>query len=114
MAADSDYYPLDYRRQHSSMGLLAQQRRSHIHPRSGPERAFGQALREARAARGLSQEDLALEGGFDRTYISLLERGVQSPTLRTIFKLSEVLQTRASEIVRKTETHLEKKAHSNT
>jgi DNA-binding XRE family transcriptional regulator len=112
--ANSDYYPWDYRRQHSSIGLLAQQRRSHIHPRSGPERAFGQALREVRLERGLSQEELALEGGFDRTYISLLERGVQSPTLRTVFKLSEVLHTRASEIVRRTEMRLEKKTHTNT
>jgi DNA-binding XRE family transcriptional regulator len=112
-APNSDYYPWDYRRQHNSMELLAQQRRSHIHPRSGPERAFGQTLREVRVERGLSQEELALEGGFDRTYISLLERGVQSPTLRTVFKLSEVLQTQPSEIIRRTETRIEKKIRPN-
>lgn len=110
---NSDYYPWDYRRQHNRMELLAQQRRSHVHPRSGPERAFGQTLREVRVERGLSQEELALEGGFDRTYISLLERGVQSPTLRTVFKLSEVLQTQPSEIIRRTETRIEKKIRPN-
>jgi transcriptional regulator with XRE-family HTH domain len=51
---------------------------------------------------------LALEGGLDRTYISLLERGVQSPTLRTIFKLSSLLETPASEIVRMAETRMSK------
>jgi transcriptional regulator with XRE-family HTH domain len=90
------------------MGLLAQQRRSRVHPQAGPERAFGQALREVRRERGFSQERLALESGLDRTYISLLERGVQSPTLRTIFKLSSLLETPASEIVRMAEIRLSK------
>ena len=35
-------------------------------------RAFGQALRAARLARGISQEQLAETGDFDRTYPSLL------------------------------------------
>jgi transcriptional regulator with XRE-family HTH domain len=29
----------------------------------------------------VSQEQLALESGLDRTYVSLVERGVQSPTI---------------------------------
>lgn len=96
------------------MGLLAQPRRSHIHPLTGPERAFGEALREIRRERGLSQETLALESGLDRTYVSLLERGVQSPTLRTIFKLSELLKIPASELVRVAELRLNKKSQSRT
>lgn len=59
----------------------------HVQPRSGPEKAFGQALRKLRQAVGLSQEQLGFECDFDRTYISLLERGIQSPTLRTMYKL---------------------------
>jgi len=88
---------------------LVQRRRSHIHPRTGPEKALGLALCEVRRERGMSQEELALESGFDRTYISLLERGVQSPTLRTLLKLSEVLGIRASEIVRQAEVRLDPK-----
>jgi DNA-binding XRE family transcriptional regulator len=54
---------------------------------TGPERAFGKALREFRNAIDVSQEQFALDGGFDRTYISLLERGISSPTIRSLFKL---------------------------
>ena len=90
---------------------MAQQRRKQakakqIQPLSGSERAFGQALREIRRERKLSQEKLALEAGFDRTYISLIERGVRSPTVRAIVKLAGVLEIRPSEIIQRMEAHL--------
>jgi transcriptional regulator with XRE-family HTH domain len=50
-------------------------------------RAFGKELRAARIARGLSQEALAAEAGVDRTYPSLLERGLREPTLEVFFRL---------------------------
>lgn len=56
------------------------------------EKAFGQTLKELRTKAGLSQEALALECDLDRTYISLLERGLRQPTLKTLFKLSETLE----------------------
>jgi transcriptional regulator with XRE-family HTH domain len=74
-----------------------------IHPSPGPEKAFGQALREFRRARSISQEALGFESGFDRTYISLLERGVQSPTLRTVVKLADVLKVSPSEMIQRME-----------
>jgi transcriptional regulator with XRE-family HTH domain len=83
------------------------QSRKQIQPNSGPERAFGKALREFRKGKGTSQERFALDGGFDRTYISLLERGISSPTLRTLFKLAGMLQVTPSEIVKRTEALLE-------
>ena len=43
---------------------------------------FGHALRELREAREYSQEDLANESDLDRTYISMLERGIKNPTLQ--------------------------------
>ena len=55
----------------------------------------------------MSQEALALEAGFDRTYISLVERGIQSPTVRNLVKLAAALQVRASEIVVRMEAALE-------
>jgi transcriptional regulator with XRE-family HTH domain len=54
-------------------------------------RAFGQALRAARQARGISQEQLAETGDFDRTYPSLLERGLRTPTFFVILSLAEGL-----------------------
>ncbi|HEL3180071.1 TPA: helix-turn-helix transcriptional regulator [Stenotrophomonas maltophilia] len=55
------------------------------------QKAFGCALREARALASVSQQELALSSGLDRTYISLLERGLRQPTLSTIFAVSGVL-----------------------
>jgi transcriptional regulator with XRE-family HTH domain len=81
-------------------------RKGQIHPPPGPEKAFGQALREVRKEKKLSQERLALDAGFDRTYISLVERGVRSPTVRAVVKLAEFLGVKPSEIVRRMEARL--------
>jgi transcriptional regulator with XRE-family HTH domain len=67
--------------------------------------AFGQVLRQAREGRGLSQQDLAFESDLDRTYISLLERGLRQPTLATLFLLASALGTDAADLVRKTAAH---------
>jgi transcriptional regulator with XRE-family HTH domain len=52
---------------------------------------FGAQLRSARKTAHLTQEELAFRAGLDRTYISLLERGLKSPTLTTFFQLCRVL-----------------------
>jgi transcriptional regulator with XRE-family HTH domain len=64
-----------------------------------PEQAFGAVLRRLRLQKGLSQEGLALEAGLQRNYISLLERGLNSASLKTLFKLSAVLGTRVSDML---------------
>lgn len=53
--------------------------------------AFGNRLREVRTSRGFSQEKLAELAGFDRTYISLLERGGRNPSLINIIRLARTL-----------------------
>jgi transcriptional regulator with XRE-family HTH domain len=78
-------------------------RRKQIQPEPGPVKAFGQALREIRQSKKISQERLALEGGFDRTYISLIERGVNSPTIRMLVGIAAVLKVAPSRIVRRME-----------
>lgn len=54
----------------------------------GLERAFGDVLRKHRHAADCTQEELAVDVGLDRTYISLLERGQRRPSLTTIFVLA--------------------------
>ncbi len=92
------------------MGLVQQasprKKRSHFQPAAGPEKAFGQALRELRTRKGTSQEQLALSAGFDRTYVSLIERGISSPTIRTICRLSEILEIKPSLVARRMEAIL--------
>ena len=72
----------------------------------GNDKAFGDVFRELRAELGLSQEDLALACGRHRTYVSLLERGHNSPSLKTLFLPSRVLKTRPSTMLRLTEQRL--------
>lgn len=67
-------------------------------------------LRDIRRERGISQEELAFDCDFDRTFISLLERGVRSPTLRTIVRLSEQLSIKPSKVIRLMETALAKQS----
>jgi len=74
-----------------------------IQPRSGPERAFGSVLREIREAAGLSQMDVFVKFGIDRTVLSALERGLQSPTLRTIVRFSQAYRISPSDLMRRTE-----------
>jgi len=59
--------------------------------------------------RELSQEKLALEAGFDRTYVSLVKRGVKSPTVRAVVRLAEILKVLPSDLVLRMETHLGKR-----
>lgn len=67
------------------------------------EEAFGQALRQTRRERSLSQEALADISHLDRSYISLLECGRKQPTLLTIFALARALHMTPSELIKVTE-----------
>lgn len=64
-----------------------------------PEEAFGLVLRELRKTKKISQENLALEGSLDRTFVSLLERGLRQPSLTTILQISNALQIAPGELM---------------
>jgi transcriptional regulator with XRE-family HTH domain len=70
---------------------------------------FGKVLKEIRTEKGLSQEKLAESSNLDRTYISLLERGLRQPTITTIFKLSQVLKISPSDFIKLIEIQYENK-----
>ena len=53
--------------------------------------AFGKRLRALRAAKGLSQEKLALTCDLDRTYIGGIERGERNVNLVNIQKIASAL-----------------------
>lgn len=63
------------------------------------ELPFGAALRRVRLAAGMTQEQLALESGVQRNFISLIETGQNQPTITTIAKLARALGIKASELV---------------
>lgn len=64
---------------------------------------FGKNLRKHRVAAGMSQQELAERCELDRTYISLLERGLRTPTLYTLMRLSAHLNISASDQIRELE-----------
>jgi len=65
-----------------------------------PDQAFGQALRSLRTKRKWSQITLALRADLDRNYLSLVELGRSSPTLRTVFRLCEALDVDPSDLMK--------------
>ncbi|HEL3759492.1 TPA: helix-turn-helix transcriptional regulator [Stenotrophomonas maltophilia] len=78
-----------------------------------PEVAFGKVLRALRKQAGLSQEQLALDADLQRNYISLLERGLNSASIKTLFKLAAPLKTSPSQMLEQTE-QLRKRSQRGT
>jgi putative transcriptional regulator len=57
-----------------------------------------------REQKGLSQEHLAEAAGLDRSFTSLVERGIQSPNIVVLLKIAHVLGVPAADIVALTES----------
>ena len=63
------------------------------------ERLFGQEISRLRKNRGISQEELGFQAGVHRTYVSQIERGLKSPTLAVILRLTQALRCSAGRLV---------------
>jgi len=61
---------------------------------------FGEVLKELRKEAGISQEQLAYECELDRSFISMLERGLRMPTIETLFKISKAFKKAPFEIIK--------------
>jgi transcriptional regulator with XRE-family HTH domain len=68
------------------------------------EHVLGRMIAEERRRAGLSQEALAGRCKLHPTYISQLERGLKSPTLRVFRGLAEALGTSGAELLRRAES----------
>jgi transcriptional regulator with XRE-family HTH domain len=71
-----------------------------------PEALLGKEIARLRRRSGLSQEELGFRAEVHRTYVSQLERGLKSPTLSMLLKLSRALKVSASRLVTTVERHL--------
>ncbi|WP_313114262.1 helix-turn-helix domain-containing protein [Aequorivita sediminis] len=60
---------------------------------------FGAKIRELRAERNLSQEQLSFSTGFHRTYIGMIERGERNISLTNIAVFAKVFEMDISELV---------------
>ncbi len=54
----------------------------------------------------MSQEQLAVASGLDRSFISLVERGIQSPNIVVLLRIAEVLEVPAADMIAKTESSM--------
>lgn len=61
--------------------------------------AVGKRVRDARVAKGLTQEQLAELAGVSPTYISVVERGIKSPQLDTFVPLCNALGVSADALL---------------
>lgn len=69
-------------------------------PAQSPDHdALGSAVRETRARRGLSQEELGFHARLHRNYVGAIERGEINPTFRTLLALTGGLDLALSALV---------------
>lgn len=60
---------------------------------------IGWNLRRLRRERGVTQEDFATDSGFDRGYVSGVERGVRNPSATVLARLAASLDVDVIELV---------------
>ena len=63
------------------------------------EKVLGRVIADRRRSAGLSQEVVAFRCKLHPTYISQLERGLKSPTIRVLRLIAEALDTTASALL---------------
>lgn len=61
--------------------------------------AFGNAVRAERSGQGVSQEELALRSGIDRSYLGAIERGEQNAGLLHLVRIASALNVPLAKIV---------------
>ena len=79
-----------------------------------PDQAFGQALRSLRTKRKWTQTDLALRADVDRNYVSLIELGRNSPSVRLMFRLCDALDITPSDMLKDVERRIRVQAKGHT
>lgn len=62
---------------------------------------IGKLIREARKAKGYSQEAFAAEAGLGRTYMGRIERGEQNVSIQNLIQIALTLQVEVNELVPK-------------
>ncbi len=62
-------------------------------------RLLGEAIRAARKEAGFSQEKLAEKADLSTVFISRIERGVESPSMDNLVRVSRALGVRVGELV---------------
>lgn len=72
-------------------------------PKSPAHAALGEALREFRTRRSVSQEELGYQAGLHRNYVGACERGEINLSFSVLLRLSGALDVPLSELMRRYE-----------
>ncbi len=70
--------------------------------------AVAAVLKKFRATKGVSQEELAFKAKIHRTYISQLERGLKSVTLKTLVEITNALGVEMLEFMQMVDNEMKK------
>ncbi|MBC7809595.1 MAG: helix-turn-helix transcriptional regulator [Burkholderiales bacterium] len=60
---------------------------------------FGERLKGLRLAHGLTQEELAAQAGFSRSYYTQIETGRRNVALLNLYRLAKCLQISLSDLL---------------
>jgi transcriptional regulator with XRE-family HTH domain len=71
------------------------------------DRLLGAEIQRLRSAKGWSQEYLAEVANLHRTYISQLERGLKSPSVRVLYQITTALGVTMSTLLEAVEESLD-------
>lgn len=72
-------------------------------------KVFGITIKKKRIALNMSQEKFAEECDVHRTYISQIERGLKSVSIKVLFSLAHNLNISPSDLIKEVEDELKKK-----
>ena len=70
-----------------------------------PQPALGEAIRQLRTKRGISQEDLAHLAGVTTGTLSVIERGRSNPAWGTVKAIARALDVSMPELAKLAEKH---------
>jgi XRE family transcriptional regulator, regulator of sulfur utilization len=69
-------------------------------PRTEPQPELGQAIKQLRTERGLSQEELGHAAGIHPTWISHIESGRNNPAWGSVRRIAAALDVTVSELAK--------------
>ncbi|MBI1769541.1 MAG: helix-turn-helix transcriptional regulator [Bacteroidetes bacterium] len=70
------------------------------------EKAFGHVVRKLRVSKGLSQQELADRLSLYRHHISIIERGLNSPSMFLVFQIAYSLEVEPYQLMEMLEERL--------
>jgi transcriptional regulator with XRE-family HTH domain len=85
------------------MGSVQTMTRANVKTNIGD--GFGLVMRQKRNQRGFSLADLGRATGMHPTYLGLIERGENLPTILTIFRVADALGVPPADLVREADDY---------